>query len=342
MTRAALTAWLERRWYGGVAPGLILRALAALFAALAALRCRLYRRGVLRREHVACPLIVVGNLTVGGAGKTPLTEALITGLRAYGWRPGVVSRGYGGSVRVASVLPINPDPRLYGDEPCLLAQRTGVPIAVGRDRRAAAQALLATGRVDLLIADDALQHLPIQGDIEILVIDARRRHGNGRLLPAGPLREPVARAARCDFRVINGAQAMEGDAWPMALHLARAERVDGQGARSLDSFKGEAVNALAGIADPARFFAALAGQGIGASLHPFPDHHDFRLDDFAFDDGRPLLMTAKDAIKCRAFAKSNWYAVIAEPLLDPAFFAAVHARLLAVQSVRSAAPHVGI
>ncbi len=339
-----VTRWLEERWYQGKTPGPGLLTLAWLFAGMVGLRRALYRSGWLAVERLDCPVVVVGNLTVGGAGKTPLTLALVEGLRARGWRPGVVSRGFGGDTQHATLLPAAPDPTRFGDEPCLIAERSGVPVAVAR-RRADAGRLLRTLRdVNVLIADDALQHLALARDIEVLVIDGRRLFGNGRLLPAGPLRELPSRAARCDFRVLNGdrvtisaaneaAVAAIADAWPMALQIERAVRLDGKGERGLDSFRGEAINAMAGIADPARFFAALAGTGVSASLHPFADHHPFQAGDFAFDDGRPLLMTEKDAVKCRAFSRPNWYYVPADCLLDPAFLDAVHARLLTFASL---------
>lgn len=334
MDRARLTAWLERRWYGEVAPGPLLGLLAALFGTLAALRRWLYRRGWLRAVRLDCPVIVVGNLTVGGAGKTPLTLALVDGLRQRGWRPGIICRGVGGTQREAARLPADPDPRRFGDEPCLLARRSGVPVAVARRRAEAGQRLRAETDVDLLVADDALQHLALARDVEVLVVDGRRGFGNARLLPAGPLREPVERAASVDFRVLNGASAAPPVAcdWRMELRISRARRVDGQGERGLDSFRGEAVHALAGIADPPRFFAALAGAGIKASGRGFPDHHAFSIADFGFDDGRPLLMTEKDAVKCTAFARPNWYAVPADPLLAEAFLDALHARLIALRT----------
>lgn len=341
MADMRLTAWLERRWYDGVAPGTVLRLLAALFARLAVLRRALYRRGLLRADRVDCPVLVVGNLSLGGAGKTPLTLALVEGLRARGWRPGVISRGFGGDTKSATLLPTSPDPARFGDEPCVLAERSGVPVAVARRRADAARLLRQRCDVNVLIADDALQHLALARDIEVLVIDGRRLFGNGRLLPAGPLREPPERALRCDFRVVNGdvlpthsnvagVAAAIKDAWPMALRIDRALRLDGKGERGLESLRGEAINAMAGIADPARFFAALAGKGLSASLHPFADHHPFIAEDFGFDDGRPLLMTEKDAVKCRAFCRPNWYYVPAECLLDPAFLDAVHVRLKAL------------
>lgn len=345
MSTAALTQWLERRWYGDVYPNLFLRGLAKVFAAIAALRRWLYQCGILKVQQLDCPVLVVGNLTVGGAGKTPLTLALVEGLRARGWRPGIVSRGFGGRTRAATVLPADADPAQFGDEPCLLAERSGAPVAVARRRADAGRLLRRESAVNLLVADDALQHLALARDVEVLVIDGRRLLGNGRMLPAGPLREPTSRAQSCDFRVVNGEVFAPpdggkvgpalADAWKMTLCIERAVRVDGKGERGLDSLRGEAVHAVAGIADPARFFVALAGRGLSASLYPFPDHHPFSAGDFDFDDGRPLLMTEKDAVKCRAFCRSNWYYVPAEGLLDPAFVDAVHARLLHCQQSRT-------
>lgn len=328
MSAQRLADWLARRWYGGVAPGVGLRLLEALFAALSSWRRRLYRLGWLRSERLDCPVVAIGNLTVGGAGKTPLTQALAIALRQRGWKPGIVSRGVGGEHREAARVRIDGDPCRFGDEPCLLAARTGVPVAVARRRAEAGRLLRREAEVDVLLADDALQHLALRRDLEILVIDGRRGFGNGRLLPAGPLREPLTRGERCDFRVVNGpAPGAHAEAWAMHLAISRAERIDGHGARSLDSLRGEALHGVAGIADPQRFFLALTLQGLDVSGHPFPDHHAFQPADFAFDDGRPLLMTEKDAVKCRAFARPNWYAVPVDPELDDAFFDAVHARL---------------
>ncbi len=326
-----VVAWLERRWYGGVAPGPGLRLLAALFGVLAALRRGAYARGWLRAIRVDCPVVAIGNLTVGGAGKTPLTLAVAAGLLARGWRPGIVSRGYGGRIEGPARVPLDADPADYGDEPCLLAQRSGVPVAIARRRADAAGLLRRESDVDVVIADDALQHLALARDLEILVVDGRRRFGNGLLMPAGPLREPIARGERCDFRVVNGGMPQAGET-PMQLDLSEAVRLDGQGRRSLESFRDEALHAVAGIADPQRFFVALTRLGLDVAAHPFPDHHAFAASDFDFDDGRPLLMTEKDAVKCRAFARPNWYAVPADPRLPDDFLDALDARLRAIAS----------
>jgi tetraacyldisaccharide 4'-kinase len=321
-----LQAWLDARWYGGARPGLLLRALERLFAALARLRRSAYRRGWLRSTRLPLPLLVVGNIAVGGAGKTPMTIALVEALRVRGWRPGVISRGHGGSQASPARLPAQPDPTRFGDEPCLIAARTGAPVAVARQRAAAGRLLLASGEVDLLIADDGLQHYALARDVEIAMIDGRRRFGNGRLLPAGPLREPPARIAECAFRVVNGGPARPGEV-AMALQLGQALPLCGGAGRPLPAFAGSPLQAVAGIAEPARFFAALREAGLELIPHAFADHHPFSPADFAFDDGQPLLMTEKDAVKCRGFARANWYAVPACAMLPDSFFDAVSAGL---------------
>jgi tetraacyldisaccharide 4'-kinase len=276
------------------------------------------------------PTVVIGNLSVGGAGKTPLTLALIDALRARGWNPGVISRGYGGTARGPERVLPGSDPARAGDEPCLIAARSGAPVAVARQRIEAARLLQASHEVDLLIADDGLQHYALARDLEILVIDGRRRYGNGRLLPAGPLREPLERASASDFRVLNGGE-VQSDEIPMRLQLARAEPLAGGESKAIGDFAGQQVHAVAGIGDPTRFFAALAAQGIEVIPHAFPDHHAFKATDLRFDPELPILMTEKDAVKCRAFALPSSYAVPVDAILPESFFDAVDARLRALK-----------
>jgi tetraacyldisaccharide 4'-kinase len=306
-----MNAWLERVWYGNGPGGAWLRPLALVFGAVVALRRYLYRSGRLRALPCGRPVVVVGNLTVGGSGKTPLIAWLAGRLEARGIRVGIVSRGYGGSsAGPLRVLPAT-DPALAGDEPVLLAQRTQVPVAIGRDRVAAAR--LIGPDVDLVLADDGLQHYRLARDLEILVIDGTRRYGNGRLLPAGPLREPVARGARADFVIVNGGEAHAGE---VAMQLAPTAVVElGSGRRlPLGDFAGKRVHAVAGIGNPARFFATLRAAGVEPIEHPFPDHAPLNPADVAFGDGLPVLMTEKDAVKCASFAPAGlyWLEVAAE------------------------------
>ena len=324
--RARLTAWLERRWHGDARPNLALRALSALFARIVRARRAAFVSGRRPGERAGVPVIVVGNLAIGGAGKTPLAVTLVEALRQRGFRPGVISRGYGR--RSVEARRVGPDdlPATVGDEPLLIARRTGVPVAVAARRIEAARLLVESGEVDVLVADDGLQHYALARDLEILVIDGRRRLGNARLLPAGPLREPIERAAACDFIVINGGEAAAGEV-PMRLELAGAVSLEGAETRPLSSFLDGPVHAVAGIADPERFFGALRGLGLAPIAHPFPDHHPFAPSDLTFGDDLPVLMTEKDAVKCIPIAPSNTWAVPVSAVLPDAFLDAVAARL---------------
>lgn len=327
--KVALTRWLERRWYGDAEPGLVLRGLSALFGRVACSRRQAYLSGRKPGERAGLPVIVVGNLAVGGAGKTPLTISLVEGLRARGFAPGVISRGYGRD-DVSTVRRVSPDDdaRLAGDEPLLIARRTRAPVAVAARRIDAARLLATTDEVDVLIADDGLQHYALARDVEILVVDGRRRFGNGRLLPAGPLREPLERAEACDFVVVNGGQAQD-DEVPMRLELSQAVALHDGHAKPLAEFRGSTIHALAGIADPERFFSSLRGQGLDIATHAFADHHDFSASDLDFGDAAPVLMTEKDAVKCAAFARPGWYAVPVQAKLPESFFDAVAQRMRA-------------
>jgi tetraacyldisaccharide 4'-kinase len=321
--KAALERWLLRRWYGGVAPGPGLRLLSGVYAGLLRLDRALYRRGLRHVHRLRVPVIVVGNLVAGGSGKTPLTIALARSLAAQGWKPGVVSRGYGRR----SLDPVRVRPHLSaeicGDEPLLIARQTGLPVFVDSDRVAAARRLVAEG-CDLIIADDGLQHRRLGRDLEIEVVDGERRHGNGRLIPAGPLREPASRPV--DLRVVNGGTAGEGE-WPMRLVLADAQPLEGGPAVALGGFAAGPVHAVAGIGNPARFFAALRDRGLQLHEHVFPDHHDYLAQDLRLDPPLPILMTEKDAVKCAEFGLSRAYAVPVRAELPAGFFAAVHERL---------------
>jgi tetraacyldisaccharide 4'-kinase len=307
----------------------VLRGLSALFGRVARLRRQAYLAGRKPGERAGLPVIVVGNLAVGGAGKTPLTIALVEALRARGFAPGVISRGYGrDDVSIVRRVSTDDDARFVGDEPLLIARRTKAPVAVAARRIDAARLLAATNEVNVLIADDGLQHYALARDVEILVVDGRRRFGNGRLLPAGPLREPLERADACDFVVVNGGQAQDEEV-QMRLELSRAVALHDGHAKPLAEFRGSNVHALAGIADPERFFSSLRGHGLDITTHAFADHHDFSVSDLDFGDAAPVLMTEKDAVKCAAFAQPNWYAVPVQAKLPESFFDAVAQRIRA-------------
>lgn len=303
MSRSSLSAAIQQRWYGK-RPIAVLTPLAGLHAIVVALRRRAYERGWLTCHRVACPVLVVGNLGLGGSGKTPLTLAIIERARALGLRPGVVSRGYGGrSAEYPLTVDADTPAAVAGDEPVLIARRAAVPVVVGPDRVAAAHCLISGGAVDLVIADDGLQHYRLARDVEIAVIDARRGHGNGWLLPAGPLREPLSRLNRVDRICVHG---LGQDFWlePGPAHCLADGRT-----RTLGEFAPGPVHAVAGIGAPARFFDMLEATGLDVIRHAAPDHHRYRARDLAFGDARPILMTEKDAVKCAAFAQANLWAV---------------------------------
>jgi tetraacyldisaccharide 4'-kinase len=279
------------------------------------------------------PVIVVGNLVAGGSGKTPLVLALVERLRALGWTPGVASRGHGRQDRHVPrwVTPETPA-SLGGDEPLLIAQVAAVPVRVDRDRVAAARALVSAG-CDIVICDDGLQHYRLARDVEIEVQDARRRYGNGCLLPAGPLREPLERAADCDLRVINlgvtdtEAPLLVPGEWPMRLVIGQLRPLLGGRSLPLSAFAGQRVHAIAGIAEPERFFAMLRAAGIAVVPHAFPDHHAYTAEDVAFTSPLPVLMTEKDAVKCMSLARPDWYRVPVRALLPEGFWDALATRL---------------
>jgi len=324
----ALRDTLEAAWYGdGRAPWWTWP-LMALYSVVIHVRRALYHLGWLSRVELDVPVVVIGNLSVGGTGKTPLTIAVADALRARGYRPGVVSRGYGGRQRQPLLLGDAPDPAEVGDEPCLI-RASGVPVAVGRDRPAAARLLQDAG-CNVLIADDGLQHYALARNMEIGVVDGARRFGNGRLLPAGPLREPRQRWAGLDFRVCNGGTPA-ADEYPMRLRGGEAVNLVDARSQALKRFAGRPLHAVAAIGHPQRFFDSLRAAGLDVDAHAFADHHAFAAAELDFGDDAPVLMTDKDAVKCRRFAQPHWWRVPVRAELPPAFFNALAARLAALR-----------
>lgn len=317
---------LQAIWYARSKPALWLRGLARVFGALAAMRRVLYRSGMLRRVHLPVPVVIVGNLSLGGTGKTPLVVALVQALRERGFIPGVVSRGYGGSARLPQLLDASANAAACGDEPVMIADATAAPVAIGRDRVAAAHLLLAQ-HCDVIIADDGLQHYRLCRDVEICVIDGERRVGNGRLFPAGPLREPPWRLRTVDFCVCNGGSPAPNEvlmrlSGEVAVSLADADR-----RCELREFAGQRVHAVAGIGNPQRFFAQLRQAGLDVVEHAFSDHHAYSPAELDFGDTAPVLMTSKDAVKCRKFARASWWQLPVHADLPPEFFDAVAQRV---------------
>jgi tetraacyldisaccharide 4'-kinase len=300
-------AWLNRVWYERASPPWWLLPLSLSYGAVAGARRYLYAHRLRRSTRIAAPVVVVGNLSVGGTGKTPLVCWLVARLKELGFTPGVVTRGYGGSAESVRLVDATADPNVVGDEPLLLVRRTGAPVAIGRDRPAASQLLVNAG-CDVVVSDDGLQHYALARDCEIVVVDGDRRFGNGWLLPAGPLRESRSRLGRVDAVVVNGGRALLEGALSMRLEAQDALKVSGGAAKALREFAGLSVHAVAGIGNPERFFNMLRAYGIEVVGHPLPDHARLQAADISFPDGRPVLMTEKDAVKCAAFTgPQHWY-----------------------------------
>jgi tetraacyldisaccharide 4'-kinase len=333
---ASASRRLQALWYRKSRPPWPLRLLSLPFALSVRLRRAAYALGVLRSHRLGKPVIVIGNLSVGGTGKTPLVIWLVEQLRGRGLEAGVVLRGFGGSGASGDKVhrvQADSEPAQVGDEAVLIRRRTAAPVAVARDRVSAAQLLVEAG-VDLIVADDGLQHLRLARDFEIAVVDAARGMGNGYLLPAGPLREPRSRLCTVGAVVINGAgmpcdlPSGAGPLFEMRLIGEHLQPLSGQGeGMALASLAGRRVHALAGIGHPQRFFSQLAAAGLTVIAHPFPDHHVYRAEQLRFGDGLPLLMTEKDAVKCVRFAAPDrWYLPVAASFA-PEQTAALLARL---------------
>ena len=341
-------------WYKPQHPlGALLAPLGWLYGLFAVLRRGAYRAGLRRSWQVGRPVVVIGNLCVGGAGKTPLVIAVAKLLARQGVRAGIVCRGYGGTAnRWPRQVRPDGDPERVGDEAVLLARRSGVPVASGPNRIAAARILVRRSKCDVILSDDGLQHLQLARDVEIVVVDGVRGHGNGRCMPAGPLREPLSRLASVDLVVVNGkapegedtpgkedarvvlpprpeisgrggARAVEGvweDGPDMQLVAGDAvSLLDAKVTRPLDAFHGAPIHAVCGIGHAERFFSTLESHGVTIVRHPFPDHHPFREEEIRFADDAPILMTEKDAVKCERFAGARHWYVPVEAVLSSAF-----------------------
>lgn len=319
---------LEAIWYRRGHPlSLLLFPLSWLFCALVWVRRLAYRRGWLASHRLPTPVIVVGNLTVGGTGKTPFVIWLSEFLRRRGYRPGIITRGYGGS---ASQWPrrVGPeaDPFAVGDEAVLLARRSGCPVAAGPDRVAAAQMLIADDGCDIIVTDDGLQHYRLQRDLEVLVVDGERCFGNGRCLPAGPLREAPSRRRDVDLTVYNGGDCADG--WQMKLVPGRLVNLrDPDVTRDLAELRRQRVTAVAGVGNPGRFFSLLRGYGLHLDERPYGDHYRFSAEDVASWPPGPVIMTEKDAVKCEGFARADHWSLPVDVVMDTGFDELLSSRL---------------
>lgn len=311
--------WLHKGWLNG-----LLRPLSWLFGLVVWLRWFFYHHGILFSAHPGVPVIIVGNITVGGSGKTPFVIWLVQWLKSQGYQPGVVSRGYGRKQQTLHLLNTDSTAMQAGDEPLLVFRKTGVPVAVAGDRLLACQNLLKQHpEVNVLIADDGLQHYRLQRDLELVMADATGQFGNGWLLPAGPLREPVVRLNQADALIFSqhdntpdrydefdipvfGVRRVPGDFYNLQQPDLR---------KSLTDFAGHTVDGVTGIAKPEAFFNALETAGVHVKKHIFPDHHEYRQGEI--DPQASVIMTEKDAVKCSEFAGTDWWAQTLELHPDP-------------------------
>lgn len=287
---------LDYYWYSQNPVAWLLLPVSWLFCAVAVLRRLMYVKYLLPTYALPVPVIIVGNISVGGTGKTPLLIALSDYLAQNGYKPGVISRGYGADVTGEYALSADDDAASCGDEPVLIHQRTARPVVIGRDRVAAAKKLLAEYDCDVILSDDGMQHYRLNRDIEIAVVDTQRKFGNGFCLPAGPLREPVSRLNKATMVVYHGDSS---DRHRISLQFGDAFNLDTAERKKLESFVPDTVHAVAGIGHPERFFTQLRSVGLDVIEHAFPDHHKYTGSDIEFSDDAPVLMTEKDAVKCK-------------------------------------------
>jgi tetraacyldisaccharide 4'-kinase len=315
-----IAKFLNEAWYKDHFIGTFLMPFSFIFMDVVKLRRWLYKKGFKPVEKLPVPVIIVGNITLGGTGKTPLVIYLVGQLQRAGFKPGVISRGYGGQAEAwPQMVSVNSNVQQIGDEPLLIAQQAVCPVAVGSIRADAAKLLLDNAECDVIISDDGLQHYALHRDIEIVVIDGMRRFGNNFCLPSGPLREPQERIHEVDFVICNGGEPEENEIL-MQLQGKYAVNLQTQERKPLFEFKAMQCHALAGIGNPQRFFDLLTQSGLDAcQMHAFPDHYAYTARDLQFKDAQAVLMTEKDAVKCRDFATEQYWSVPVEATLDNSF-----------------------
>ncbi len=308
---------LNRIWYGNSPLRFGLVPISTVYLALARLRRTAYRRGWRPVVEPPVPVIVVGNVSVGGTGKTPFVIWLADQLKQRGRKVGIVTRGYRGKGTdwPRAVAP-DSDPEEVGDEPVLLARRTKCPVVAGPDRVACVEALLRDARIDVILSDDGLQHYRLGRSFEIAVVDGVRGMGNGLCLPAGPLREPVARLQEVDAIVVNGGEWGHAGVFRATAVVTNVYHLKDGAERTLESFKKQPVHAVAGIGNPQRFFDLLLDAGLDVEAHPLEDHAEIALDQLTFDEPGAVLITEKDAVKCEQLKPNGVWCVVVDFQFD--------------------------
>ncbi len=325
-----MSSLIDRLWYGQGRPLAFLAPLSWLYQYVSGRRrCKAWE---VRNEALPVPVVVIGNITAGGTGKSPLTAWLVRELRAAGWEPVILSRGYGGkSTQYPLLVSAETPASIAGDEPVMLARETSVPVVVDPQRRRGALWALEQKLGNILVCDDGLQHYSLPRDLELAVFDGERGLGNGAIIPVGPLREPVSRLSSVDFVVINGGELAPGDhpdafdgiehpqIHAMTLEPSALVNLRTGENRPLEDLRGQSVRAVAGIGNPGRFFESLRALGAEVSEAPYPDHHRFSAGDLDAGPDQWLVMTAKDAVKCRSFAPDNAWVLQVRARLSPEF-----------------------
>ncbi len=326
---------LEHYWYqSNVFAFLVvclLLPLSGLYCLVTVIRRKLYQLNIKKSFSAQVPVIVIGNIVVGGSGKTPLLISLCDYVSSKGFKPGVVSRGYGGSVTGIKQVSSDDMAEQVGDEPLMISQRTNVPVVVGADRVSAINYLLTNNQCDIVFSDDGLQHYRMRRDLEIAVIDADRKFGNGFCLPAGPLREPVSRLKEVDLVVYNGGNINNPAEYSYRLQIAGLKPLNGEHSRALSSFATNmTIHAVAGIGHPARFFNQLTNSGLNIIEHAFQDHHQYQQHDFSGWHTDCIIMTEKDAVKCRHLILPDAWIVIVNAEWSDTLEAQLDSKLLAL------------
>ncbi len=332
-----MAEWLQKQWVGMTIWHLVLMPLSWLFAAIVYVRVRLYQSGIFKSYRLSVPVIIVGNINIGGTGKTPLVIWLAEQLKFAGYHPGIISRGYGGSAKAIMAVQYSSDPLEVGDEPVLIATRTDCPVYIGSNRIEAGTALLKAYPVcDVIISDDGLQHYRMQRDVEIVVFDSVKGFGNGALLPAGPLRESMTRLKTVDAVVSNGKTSptpqvfFEYNIEPIEMQLETADfyqLTDNNIKCKTSAFAQQKILAVAGIGNPNRFFQQLRDFGMHIETQTYPDHHTFQPKDFEHIKSDVVLMTEKDAVKCKSFAKPNYWVMPVNAVIEDGLMTVVLSKL---------------
>ncbi len=312
--------FLVHSWYSDAKWLFIFKPFSWIYQLILFLRAQLYQRGILHIHHLPVPVIVVGNLTVGGTGKTPLVIALVDFFKDQGFTPGVITRGYGGKIKSSPVLVSeNSTVEQVGDEAKLIFMRTHCPVMVSKNRVLAAKSLLKNTQCDVIISDDGLQHTALGRDVEVIVIDGERRFGNEKCLPEGPLRESIDRLNQVDMIVCNGLQSNENE-YPMQLEVESVYNLKHPYKEIELLSLIQPVIAVTGIGNPERFFKTLDEYQLEIEPKIFPDHHKFIPNDLIFNKNNPIIMTEKDAVKCKAFAQSHHWVLKVNAILEEKFY----------------------